>query len=99
MLNAPHTLHTSPCPAQRDDAAAWDYIASLQDANGAPYLHRLRHPDAHDSHRLVYARLCGFEDVGLLTGDAAPSLEHLGKTAGCQLQRALSHVLMEFAYD
>jgi hypothetical protein len=47
----------------------------------------------------VYARLCGFETVGLLTDDAAPSLEHLGKTAGCQQQRALSHVLMEFAYD
>jgi hypothetical protein len=37
--------------------------------------------------------------VGLLSDDAAPSLEHLGKTAGCQLQRALSHVLMEHAYD
>jgi hypothetical protein len=33
------------------------------------------------------------------TDVATPSLEHLGKTAGCQLQRALSHVLMEFAYD
>jgi hypothetical protein len=47
----------------------------------------------------VYARLCGFETVGLLTDVATPSLEHLGKTAGCQQQRALSHVLMEFAYD
>ena len=99
LLDAPHTWHTSPCAALRDAAAAWDYIASLRDADDALYMHRLRHPDAHESHRLVYARLCGLETVGLLTDDAAPSLEHLGKTAGCQLQRALSHVLMEFAYD
>ena len=99
LLDAPHTWHTSPCPALRDAADAWDYIAGLRDADGAPYLHRLRHPDAHESHQLVYAKLCGFDNVGLLSDDAAPSLEHLGKTAGCQLQRALSHVLMEFAYD
>jgi hypothetical protein len=47
----------------------------------------------------VFAKLCGLETVDLLTDVATPSLEHLGKTAGCQLQRALSHVLMEFAYD
>ena len=99
LLDAPHTWPTSSCPALRDAAAAWDYIAGLRDADGAPYLHRLRHPDAHESHQLVYAKLCGFDNVGLLSDDAAPSLEHLGKTAGCQLQRALSHVLMEFAYD
>ena len=99
LLDAPHTWPTSPCPALRDAAAAWDYIAGLRDADGAPYLHRLRHPDAHESHQLVYAKLCGFDNVGLLSDDAAPSLEHLGKTAGCQLQRALSHVLLEFAYD
>ena len=99
LLDAPHTWHTSPCPALRDAADAWDYIAGLRDADGAPYLHRLRHPDAHESHQLVYAKLCGFDNVGLLSDDAAPSLEHLGKTAGCQLQRALSHVLLEFAYD
>ena len=99
LLDAPHTWPTSSCPALRDAAAAWDYIAGLRDADGAPYLHRLRHPDAHESHQLVYAKLCGFDNVGLLSDDAAPSLEHLGKTAGCQLQRALSHVLLEFAYD
>ena len=99
LLDAPHTWPTSSCPALRDAAAAWDYIAGLRDADGAPYLHRLRHPEAHESHQLVYAKLCGFDNVGLLSDDAAPSLEHLGKTAGCQLQRALSHVLMEFAYD
>ena len=99
LLDAPHTWPTSSCPALRDAAAAWDYIAGLRDADGAPYLHRLRHPDAHESHQLVYAKLCGFDNVGLLSDDAAPSLEHLGKTAGCQLQRALSHVLMEYAYD
>jgi hypothetical protein len=47
----------------------------------------------------VYAKLCGLETVGLLTDDAEPSLEQLGKMAGCQLQRAISHVPMESACD
>ena len=51
LLNAPHTWHTSPCAALRDAAAAWDYIAGLRDADDAPYMQRLRHPDAHESHR------------------------------------------------
>jgi hypothetical protein len=41
LLDAPHTWHTSACPALRDAAAAWDYIANLHDVDGAPYLHRL----------------------------------------------------------
>ena len=38
-------------------------------------------PTPHESRRLVYAKLCGLETVGLLTDDAAPSLEQLGKMA------------------